>query len=117
MNFNMSSAKLLALNLQGLLDLVNRTYQQHSFIVLDQEILYRLKLLVEEYRLQALTDELFRLTKYDEEEKQTLMNIEKVHEKVIVLDEFIHNNYDDLFLFSGRVHSILSIIEAINNKR
>ncbi|TYS16591.1 hypothetical protein FZC78_11395 [Rossellomorea vietnamensis] len=113
MNFNMSSAKLLALNLQGFLDLVNRTYRQHSFIVLNQDILYRLNLLVEEFRLQVLTDELIRLTKYEDEEKQTLVNIEKVHEKIIIIEEFIEHNYDDLFLFSGRVYSILSIINSL----
>ncbi|MGD6801925.1 hypothetical protein FZC79_19980 [Rossellomorea vietnamensis] len=113
MNFNMSSAKLLALNLQGFLDLVDRTYRQHSFIVLNQDILYRLKLLVEEFRLQVLTDELVRLTKYEDEERQTLVNIEKVHEKVLIIEEYIENNYDDLFLFSGRVHSIRSIIDSI----
>lgn len=112
----MSSAKLLALNLQGLLDLVERTFQKNSFIVLNQDILYRLKMLVEEYRLQALTDELVRLTKYEDEEKQTLVNIDKVHEKMIIIEEFIEHNYDDLFLFSGRVYSILTIINSLDNR-
>jgi hypothetical protein len=116
MNFNTERAKLLAVNLQGFIDLVDRTVEQHSFIVLNKDILYRLKLLVEEFRFQILADELFRLTKYESEEKQTLMNIEKVNEKIVILEEFVQQNYDDLFIFSGRVHSIRSIIEMFNEQ-
>ncbi|WP_421385332.1 hypothetical protein ACOJQI_11375 [Bacillus salacetis] len=116
MNFNMERAKLLTMNLQGFIDLVNRTYEQHSYIVLNQDLLYRLKLLVEEYRFQLLADELKRLTRYEGEEKQTLMNIEKVKEKISIIDDFIQVNYDDLFIFSGRVHSIRSIIDMFEEK-
>lgn len=116
MNFNMVSAKLLALNLQGFLQLVERTNTQHSFIVLNKENLYRLRLLVEEFRLQALTEELLRLTKYEGEERQTLMNVEKISEKMMIIEEFVADNYDDLFIFSGRVYSIRSIIEGFNNR-
>ncbi|WP_456274830.1 hypothetical protein [Bacillus sp. AK031] len=114
MSFNRQMAKLLALNLQGFIDLVDRTYRQPSAIVLNQEILYRLKLLVEEFRFQILTDELLRLSKYEGEDKQTLMNIEKVNEKIAIMEEFVEQNYDDLFLFTGRIHSIRSIINTFN---
>ncbi|MGM0845715.1 MAG: hypothetical protein ACQEUT_12115 [Bacillota bacterium] len=115
MNFKINYAKMIAENLQGFLDLVNRTYDHHSYYVLHQDTLYRLKLLVEEFRLKTFAEELFRLTKYETEEKQILMNIEKVHEKMIILEEFIENNQNDLFIFTGRVHSILSIIDTLNN--
>ncbi|RIW32037.1 hypothetical protein D3H55_14275 [Bacillus salacetis] len=114
MNVNIERAKLLAVNLQGFLDLVKRTYEQNSFIVLNQDILYRLNLLVEEFRFQILADELFRLTKYEDEEKQTLKNVEKVNEKLVILEEFVQHNYDDLFIFSGRVHSMRSIINLFD---
>jgi hypothetical protein len=116
LNFNMERAKLLTMNLQGLIDLVNRTYEHQSYIVLNKDVLHRLKLLVEEFRFQLLADELNRLTKYEGEEKQTLMNIEKVNEKIGILDEYIQGNYDDLFIFSGRVHSIRSIIDMFEEQ-
>ncbi|EDL66616.1 hypothetical protein [Bacillus sp. SG-1] len=113
MNFNLQKAKLLTVNLQGFIDLVSRIHDQQSNIVVNQDILYRLKLLVEEFRLQLLADELKRLTKFDGEERQTLLNTEKVNEKIIIIDDFIQQNYDDLFIFSGRVHSIRSIISML----
>jgi hypothetical protein len=116
LNFNMERAKLLTMNLQGFIDLLNRTYEHHSYMVLNQDVLYRLKLLVEEYRFQLLADELKRLTQYEGEEKQTLMNIKKVNEKIGIIDEFIQSNYDDLFIFSGRVHSIRSIIDMFDEQ-
>ena len=66
----MQKAKLLTVNLQGLIDLVFRIHEQQSNIVVNQDILYRLKLLVEEFRLQILADELKRLTKFAGEERQ-----------------------------------------------
>lgn len=116
MNFNLERAKLLTLNLQGFIDLVSRIHDHQSSMGVIQDVLYRLKLLVEEFRLQILADELKRLTKFVGEERQTLMNIEKVKEKMIIIDDFIQQNYDDLFIFSGRVHSIRSIIDTIKKK-
>ena len=115
MNFNMQKAKLLTVNLQGFIDLVSRIHDHHSNTVVNQDILYRLTLLVEEFKLQILADELKRLTKFVGEERQTLLNIEKVNEKIIIIDDFIQQNYDDLFIFSGRVYSIRSIIETIKD--
>ncbi|WP_409250642.1 hypothetical protein V1502_10720 [Bacillus sp. SCS-153A] len=112
MNFKLERAKLLAVNLQGFIDLVNRTYEQHPFFVLKPDLLYRLKLLVEEFRFQLLADELKRLTRYEGEEKQTLMNVEKVDKKIAIIEEYIEANYDDLFIFSGRVHSIRSNLNS-----
>jgi hypothetical protein len=112
MNSNMRKANLLAENLQGLIDLVNKTYHHHTYFVPNQDVLYRLHALVGEFRFQILADELLRLNKYSWDEKQTVDIIEKLDKKIAIIDEFIRNNYNDLFLFSGRVHSIRSIMDS-----
>ncbi len=112
MKTSMRKARLLAESLQGLLDLVTRAYEEHHYYVQNEQSLYRLKSLVDEHRFQLYVDELNRLNTFSWDEKQTITLINRVGENIKPIEEYVFQRYNDLFLFSGRIHSIKSIIAS-----
>jgi hypothetical protein len=71
----MEKAILLADDsLQGLIDLVNHIDISHPTYAEKEVLFYRLKILIEEYRLQLLTYELYRLNRFVSDERQTVMD-------------------------------------------
>ncbi|MCQ6275520.1 hypothetical protein JMM81_11185 [Bacillus sp. V3B] len=109
MNFDMIKANMLAENIKGFIEYVHKHYQENKSYISDPDKLYRLKLLVEEFRLRMIADELLRINKFIYDEKYTTILVNKFRKGITIIGEFIENNYDDLFIFTGKLHILRSI--------
>ncbi|MFE8699207.1 hypothetical protein ACFYKX_01085 [Cytobacillus sp. FJAT-54145] len=114
MHFKMEKANMVADNLHCLIQLVNDSYAKKSTIVENQDKLYRLRHLIEEFKFQILADELKRVNRFVWDEKVSYLLMGRIIDKINVIDEYIQSNYHDLFLFSPRVDIIKSVISTFN---
>lgn len=102
---------LLAENLLGFVDFV-RKHDSHNFLS-DPEYQFRLKNLVEEYKLHLLASEILRINQFTREKKQTNILISRVKKAIESIDEFVENNVDRLFIFSARLYTLKAILRTI----
>lgn len=106
--YGREKAKLLSETLLSFNDLVIKQYQTNNFLS-DPDKLFRLKNLVEEYKLHLLGSEILRINQFSYEEKETDILVERVKKAVYNIDEYIENNLEGLFIFSAKLHSLKAI--------
>lgn len=104
---------LLAENLLGFVTFVQNSYIHNTYMS-DKEQLYRLKNLVDEYKLQLLAEELIRINRFSWEKEETEPLVERVNKGVNSINEYIKNNLDGLFIFSARVYTLKSNCEMFS---
>lgn len=104
----MQKAMLLAENIHAFIKFVDsRLKKQYS------DKVYQIKLLVKEFRFQILVDEIVRINQYDWNEKYTLYLVESFRKGLEVIDEYVKNHYDELFMFSGRMYTLKNLSQAV----
>src|SRR3954468_9208102 len=108
MNFNMRIANLLAENINRFIEFVYSQDKKRSFI-LNTDKLYQIRLFVEEFKLQLLADELQRINQFSWNEKYTHLLVERFRKGIDVIDEYVERNYDHLFIFTARLHTLKSL--------
>lgn len=108
----MEKAKLLAENIKGFKDYVLRSYQDKNVYLSDPEKLFRLKLLVEEYKLHIIADELFRINRFTWDEKVTYLLVNRFKKAITIIGEYIENNYEDLFIFTPRLSILVTSVNS-----
>ncbi len=108
----MEKAKLLAENIRGFNDYVHKSYQEKNVHLSDPEKLFRLKLLVEEYKLHIIADELWRINRFTWDEKVTYLLVHRFKKAITIISEYIENNYEDLFIFTPRLNILESICDS-----
>ncbi len=108
MNFNMKIANLLAKNINGFLEFV-KSHDNKSSFILNKDKLYQIKLFVNEFKFQILADELQRINQFSWNEKYTYLLVERFRKGIDVIDEYVERNYDDLFIFTARLHTLKSL--------
>ena len=107
----MQKAILLAENIHAFIKFVKvRLEKQYS------DKVYQIKLLVQEFRFQILADELIRINQYDWNEKYTLYLVESFKKGIDVIDEYVQNHYNELFMFSGRMYTLKNLSQACMNE-
>lgn len=111
MDFERERAKLLAENLKGFVLFVEKSYQQNTYMS-DQDKLFRLRNLVEEYKFQLLADEILRVNQFEWDAKVTTILVERVRNGINSIDEYVENNMNGLFIFSARIHTLQSICHS-----
>ena len=109
MNFNMKIANLLAENINGFVEFVYKSQDNKSSLILNMDKLYQIRLFVEEFKLQILADELKRINQFSWNEKYTHLLVERFRKGIDVIDEYVERNYDDLFIFTARLHTLKSL--------
>ena len=105
----MLKANMLAQNIKDFIKYVHRHYQENKIYISDPNKLYRLKLLIEEFQFRIIADELLRINKFIYDEKYTAILVNSFRKGINIIGEFIENNYNDLFIFTGRLHILRSI--------
>lgn len=115
MDFDREKANLLAENIRGFIQFVSRSYQQKNNYLSDPDKLYRLKLLVEEFHLQIIADELTRINKFIYDEKYTALLVNRFRKSIHIIGDYIEQNSDDLFIFTARLHTLRSINRSFTN--
>lgn len=108
MNFNMKIANLLAENINRFIEFVYSQDKKRSFI-LNTDKMYQIRLFVEEFKLQLLADELQRINQFSWNEKYTHLLAERFRKGIDVIDEYVERNYDDLFIFTARLHTLKNL--------
>ncbi|PLS15344.1 hypothetical protein CVD28_23765 [Bacillus sp. M6-12] len=109
MNFEMQIANLLAENIIGFVQFVYKSHRNKSSFILNLDKLYQVILLVEEFKLQILADELQRINQFSWNEKYTYLLVERFRKGLDIIDEYIERNYEDLFILTARLHTLKSI--------
>lgn len=112
MNFDRVKANFLAENIKGFIDYVNKQYQQNNSYVSHPDKLYRLKLIVEEYKLPIIADELIRINRFIYDEKYTAILVNDFRKAIQIIGEYIDNNKDDLFIFTAKLYTLRSICNS-----
>ena len=115
MNFNMKIANLLAKNINGFLEFV-KSHDNKSSFILNKDKLYQIKLFVNEFKFQTLADELQRINQFSWNEKYTYLLVERFRKGIAVIDEYVERNYDDLFIFTARLHTLKSLSLLLSNE-
>jgi len=106
MEIKQQKAILLATNIKEFVDLVLNA-KNHPFGPLSHpEKLLRLKLIVEEYRVETIAEELLRVNTYMWDEQASQLLIERFKYAFHHISEYIENNYNDLFFFSARIYTL-----------
>jgi hypothetical protein len=106
MKLEQQKAILLATNIKEFVDLVLNA-KNHPFGTLSHpEKLLRLKLIVEEFRVETIAEELLRVNTYMWDEQASRLLIERFKTAFHHISEYIGNNYNDLFFFSARIYTL-----------
>lgn len=111
MEFDREKAKLLAENLIGFIEFVEKS-NQHKRYMSNSDMLFRLWSLVDEYKFQLHAEEILRVNRFNWDEKATTILLERVRKGLNSIDEYIVNNLEELFIFSARVYTLQSICRS-----
>jgi len=101
----MKIARMLADHIKLFVEFVYQKYEnKNRFSATDK--LYQLKLLVEEFQLQMLSDELLRINLHTWDEKYTLLLVDRFRKGICVIDEYVESNYEDLYIFTAKLYTL-----------
>lgn len=97
---------LLATAIKEFIDLVNKDENSRNALISHSEKLLRLKLIVEEYRLGTIADELLRVNNHTWDEQASRILIDRFISTFKHIAEYVENNQTDLFMYSGRIYTL-----------
>lgn len=109
MNFGMQKANMLAENINAFIKYVHKSYENKNSLILNRDKLYQIKLLIEEFKFQIIADELFRINKFSWDEKYTNLLVDQLKEGLNVIEEYVKNNNNELFILSSRIHTLKNL--------
>lgn len=111
MNFEMQKAIMLAENINDFINFIQKNQENKR----DDKV-YQIKLLIEEFKFQIITDELLRINQYSWDEKYTCYLVDRFIEGINVIDEYVKHNYDDLYIFSAKLYTLKNLSIPFTNK-
>lgn len=109
MNFDMVKANMLAENMNGFIEYVNKSYKENNTNLSHPEKLYRLKLLIDEFEFQIIASELLRINRFEYDEKYTSILVNRFRKAIMIIGEYVDQNRSDLFIFTPRLHILRSL--------
>ena len=115
LKFEMQKAIMLAENINGFIKYVQKNHENKNSLRFNHDKLYQVKLLVEEYRFQMIADELLRINQYSWDGKYSYYLVDGFKKGIEVIDDYVKNNYDELFLLSARLYTLKDLIQLFNS--
>jgi hypothetical protein len=112
MEFKMQKAIMLAENINGFIKFVHNNKNVSS----NPDKLYQIKLIMEDFKFQILADELLRINQFDWDGKYTLLLVDIFISGMDIIEEFVKNNYNDLFILSARIHTLKGLSFSLSEK-
>ncbi|PEJ53323.1 MULTISPECIES: hypothetical protein [unclassified Bacillus (in: firmicutes)] len=107
MKIEMLKANMLAEDINDFIQLVHNSYENSKFTSINnKDKIFQIKLLIEEYRFQVLVDELFRINRFSWDEKYTYLLVNNFLKGISIIDEYVENNYNELYLFTAKLYSL-----------
>ncbi|WP_102262419.1 hypothetical protein [Mesobacillus jeotgali] len=114
MNADMQKANLLAENIKGFADFVQKCYKSKSGLILNHDKLYQVKMWVEEYKFNQLADELERINMFEWDEQYTLLLVERYRKGMRIIEDYVEHNQSDLFILTARIHTLRNLSELFS---
>ncbi|MBP0726644.1 hypothetical protein J5Y03_15905 [Bacillus sp. RG28] len=117
MKFEMQKANMLAENIYGFIRFVHKSHEnsKNSFFK-NTDKMYQIKLLIKEYKFQIIADELLRINRYTWDEKYTYLLLDSFIEGLNIINEYVENNYNELYIFTARLYTLKNISVSFSNK-
>ncbi|CAH2714811.1 hypothetical protein BACCIP111895_01987 [Neobacillus rhizosphaerae] len=115
MNFEMQKANMLAEHIHDFIDYVRKNNKTINSLYANKDQIYQIKLWIEEYKFHIIADELLRINQYSWDEKYTYYLVEQFKKGISIIDEYVTNHYDDLFLFTARLYTLKNLIQLLEN--
>ncbi|MBB6444311.1 hypothetical protein [Bacillus benzoevorans] len=115
LDFDQMKANLLAENIRGFFEYVQKSYRENNTNLSHPDQLYRLKNLVEEFKLNIIADELLRINRFLFDEKYTTELVNDFRRAIAIIGEYIDINKDELFIFTPRLHTLRSMCDSFTN--
>lgn len=115
MDFEMQKANMLAENIKEFIKFINKSHQNKNSFRFHPDKLFQIKLIMEDFKFQIIADELLRINQFDWNEKYTHYLVNQFLEGINIIDEFVKNNNNDLFLLTGRLHTLKSLCLTFSN--
>ncbi|WP_139378361.1 hypothetical protein [Mesobacillus jeotgali] len=109
MNIDMQKANLLAENIKGFTNFVQKCYDDKPGLILDFDKLYQVKLWVEEYKFQSLAEELQRINMFEWDGKYTLLLVNRFWKGFQIIDDYVEHHHSDLFILTARLHTLRNL--------
>ncbi|MFF2588009.1 hypothetical protein ACFVSS_08990 [Peribacillus butanolivorans] len=117
MNYEMQIANMLAKNINGFIKFVHKHHEnKNNIFCLNTDKVYQLKLLVEEFKFQVLADELLRINRFTWDENYTHLLVDRFRFGMSIIEEYVENNYNDLFIFTARLYTLNSLSLTFSKK-
>lgn len=113
MGYEMRVATMLAEQIDGFIQFVQENYEnKHKSYIENPDKFYQIKLLNEEFKFQLNAAELRRINRFSWNEKYTTLLVADVKKGLDVIEEYVSRNYEDLFILSGRLHTLRSLCSS-----
>ncbi|WML39958.1 hypothetical protein RCG19_22795 [Neobacillus sp. OS1-2] len=113
MNFEMQKANMLAEQINDFIQYVRRSYEPKNSVYSNKDKIYQINLWVQEYKFQIIADELYRINQFSWDEKYTFYLVDQFQKGMNIIEEYVANNYNDLFLFSARLYTLKNLIQLL----
>jgi hypothetical protein len=114
MSYKMRIATMLADQIDGFIQLVQENYEnKHKTYIENLDKWYQVKLLIEEFKFQLNASELRRINRFSWNGKYTILLVDDVQKGLDVIEEYVERNYDELFMLTGRLHTLRSYCSSL----
>jgi len=114
MKYEMQKAILLAENINGLIKYVQKSHYRRNSFRFHLDKLYQVKLLIEEFKFQIIADELLRINQYSWDGKYTHYLVGNFKKGLEIIDEYVSNHYEDLFLLTARLYTLKDLSQSFS---
>ena len=110
MNIEMQKANLLADHIDAFIKYVDKCYRSHT-VYWNTDKWYQIKLWIEEYKMNMIVAELYRINRFSWDEKYTLYLVRQFQKGFKNIEEYVNHHYHDLFLITGRLHTLKNLCQ------
>ncbi|MEH7094153.1 hypothetical protein [Neobacillus vireti] len=115
MKFERQKAVMLAETINEFIKYVRKSHENKNSFRYNIDKLYQVKLLVEEYKFQIIADELLRINKYSWDGKYTYYLIDGFKRGIDVIDDYVKNNYEELYLLTAKLYTLKDLLQLFNS--
>ena len=105
----MQKAIMLAENINDFIKYVHNSHENKNSFRFNIDKLYQIKLIIDEFKFQILADEILRINQFSWDEKYTYLLVDRFIEGLSIIDEYVKNNYSDLFLLTARLYTLKNL--------
>lgn len=114
MKLQMEKALILAQNINDFIKFVKSHKNKNTFRM-DTGKLYQVQLIIEEFKFQIIADELKRINQFDWDGKYTHYLVDQFQQGFNIIDEYVKNNYNELFILSARLYTLKNLSTTFNS--